>query len=122
MKALGAAQGIEGEQQAAVLLQQLQQGLPQRLHLRSLNNAAHPAIGQQLGLAWRGGHRDQLQLPGSCRQPPLDAGDQLGLLGLAPAVAAVEHQQYRLAAGQQWRQGVVLDAGEVAVEHQQHQI
>ena len=122
MEAVGGAEGIEGQQQRPVLLQQLHQGLAQRRHPGRLGDAAHPAIGQQLGQAWRGSHRNQLQVPGRGGQAPLDAGDQLGLLRCAPAVAAVEHQQQRLATGQQGRECIVLDAGEVAIEHQQHQV
>ena len=105
-----------------MLLQEGHQGLPQGANARRFDAAAHPAVGQDAGPPGGRGDGHQLQVAGLGREALADAGDQGGLLASGPAIAAVEHQQEGLAAGQERFEGLKLDAGEVAIEHEKHEV
>ena len=81
--------------------------------------AAHPAIGIEHRPAGGGRHGGEGKLPG---QAGANAGQQLRQLVFGPAIAAVEHQPHRFAAGLKGLQGIAVATGQIAVDHQQHQI
>jgi hypothetical protein len=98
LEAVGLAQRLNRQQQGAFVLQLLAELLPQILHLRRRDRAAHPSISLDLGPAGRCRCRGDRQIH---RQPGADAAQQRGAFLLRPAVAAVQHKLQGLAALQQ---------------------